>query len=121
MAQVPINYFTRVTKPLLTTSTQVYSAPADTAAIMLTILATNTLSSTQTVTLGVSGLGSLFVGTQPYYNLVQSFPVPANDAANLAVGKIVLNQFDALYGYCSSASGVNLTLAVLETLNTQLE
>lgn len=121
MATVPINYFVRVTKPLLTTSTQVYSAPQDTAAIMLTILATNTLSSTETVTIGVSGLGSTFISTQPYYDLIKSFPVPANDAANLAVGKIVLGEYDALYGYCSSASGINITLSVLETLNTQLE
>jgi len=57
MAQVPLNHFTRVSTTLDTTLTQVYSAPVDTAAIMLTILASNTTGNTQTITIGISGNG----------------------------------------------------------------
>lgn len=118
MAQVPLNHFVRASTPLVTTYTQVYSAPTDTAAIMLTILATNVTSTVQSVTVGLSGNGGSFVAARRYVDIVKNFQVPANDTANLAIGKIVLENYDGLYALCSSASGISLTLSVLETLNT---
>jgi hypothetical protein len=88
---------------------------------MLTILATNTTSTPQTVTVGISGNGDptqLLVPTQPYYDLVKTFAVPGNDVTNLAVGKIVLQNYDGLYAYAGNNSSINLTCSILETLNT---
>lgn len=118
MAQVPLNHFARASTPLVTTYTQVYSAPTDTAAIMLSILASNVTSSVQTITIGLSGNGGSFVATRRYIDLIKNFQIPANDTANIAIGKIVLENYDGLYALCSSASGISLTLSVLETLNT---
>ena len=111
MAQVPLNHFVRASAQLKTTYTQVYSAPPSTASIMLTILATNTTS-------GIGDPTQLLVPTQPYYDLVKTFAVPGNDVTNLAVGKIVLQNYDGLYAYAGNNSAINLTCSILETLNT---
>jgi hypothetical protein len=95
----------------------VYSAPFDTAAIMLTVLAANKTSNPQTITVGISGIGGPNVSTLPYYDIVKNLVIPPNDTTNVAIGKIVLNQYDAMYALCNSASAVDLTLSVLETLN----
>ena len=118
MAQVPLNHFTRVSTTLNTTLTQVYSAPVDTAAIMLAILASNKTSNTQTITLGVSGNGGPNVSVKPFFNIVKSFNIPANDVTNMAIGKIVLENYDGLYASYTALSSVDLTLSILETLNT---
>ena len=118
MAQVPLNHFTRVSTTLNTTLTQVYSAPVDTAAIMLAILASNKTSNTQTITLGVSGNGGQNVSVKPFFNIVKSFNIPANDVTNMAIGKIVLENYDGLYASSTALSSVDLTLSILETLNT---
>ena len=118
MAQVPLNHFTRVSTTLNTTLTQVYSAPVDTAAIMLAILASNKTSTTQTITLGVSGNGGQNVSVKPFFNIVKSFNIPANDVTNMAIGKIVLENYDGLYASSTALSSVDLTLSILETLNT---
>ena len=121
MATVPLNIFVRASAALTTTYTQVYSAPTDTAGIMLTILASNVTNNVQTVTVGVSGNGGAFTSTLPYFDIVKNFEIPPYDTANLAIGKIVLNNYDGLYAYCSGLSTVSMTVSILETLNTTLE
>lgn len=118
MAQVPLNHFARVSATLNTTLTQVYSAPVDTAAIMLTILASNTTSNPQTITIGVSGNGGSNWPARPFYNIVKNFLVPGNDTTNIAIGKIVLENYDVIIAKCDASSSVDLTLSILETLNT---
>jgi len=118
MATVPLNHFNRVSTTLGTTLTQVYSAPASTAAIMLTILAANDTNSPQTITVGISGNGGPNVATVPYYNLVKSFTIAPNDVTNLIVGKVVLMNYDAIYASCTNPNSVDLTLSILEALNT---
>lgn len=119
MAQIPLNHFVRSSANLLTTYKQVYSAPVDTAAIMLTILASNLTSTAQTVSFGISGNGGTFVSAKPFYNIVKDFQIPANDTTNFAIGKIVLENYDALFATCNALSAVSVTLSILETLNTQ--
>ena len=121
MAQVPLNHFARASAALKTTYTQVYSAPTDTAAIMLTMLATNTTGTTQTVTVTVSGNGDGVgnVLAKPAYDIVTTFQISGNDVVNLAVGKIVLENYDGLYVKAGNNSALNMTCSVLETLNTQ--
>lgn len=121
MATVPLNIFVRASAALRTTYTQVYSAPTDTAGILLTILASNITPTTQTVTVGISGNGGAFTSPLPYYDIVKNFEVPAYDTANLAIGKIVLGNYDGLYALCSELTAVSMTVSILETLNTTLE
>ena len=120
MATVPLNYFRRVSQTLPTTLTQVYSAPDSTAAIMLTMLASNDTNNTQTITIGISGLGGQNgnILPNPYVNIVMNFQLPPNDVTNIIIGKVVLQNYDALYALCTAASAVDLTVSILETLNT---
>lgn len=120
MATVPLNHFVRASAQLGTTYTQVYSTPVDTAAIMLLVLATNKTSSPQVVNVGVSGNGGNNIPTRPFFYVVKEFTIPPNDAANIAVGKLVLENYDALFANATNLSSVDITLSILETLNTQV-
>ena len=120
MATVPLNHFKRVSTTLNSTLTQVYSAPDSTAAIMLTILAANDTSNPQTISLGISGLGGQNgnIPVKPYYNILKNFTIAPNDVTNVIIGKIVLENYDCIYASCTALSSVDLTLSILETLNT---
>jgi hypothetical protein len=117
MAQTPLNYFRRVSAKLDSSPTVYYEAPFDRAAIILTALASNTTTSTLTVSLGLSGNNYTVTGKE-YFDIVKNFQVPGNDTVNLTIGKLVLEEFDQLLAY-SSASGITITFSVLEALNTQ--
>jgi|APCry1669189000_1035189.scaffolds.fasta_scaffold30840_2 hypothetical protein len=120
MATVPLNYFRRISTTLPTTLTQVYSAPDSTAAIMLTMLASNDTANPQTITVGISGLGGQNgnIPALPYVNIVKNFVCPPNDVTNIIIGKVVLQNYDTVYALCTGASAVDLTISILETLNT---
>jgi hypothetical protein len=112
MATIPLNYFRRVTTLVTTTPTVVYTAPDKRAGIILSGLATNLTGSTQTITVGISGSDGL------YHDILHGFPVPSNDALNVAVGKLVLGTADQLVTYSTENSALNFTLSVLEAVNT---
>lgn len=120
MAQVPLNKFVRASSAVTTTLTQVYSAPVDTAAIMLTVLAANITSNPQTITLGVSGNGDGLgnIPPKPFFYIVKDFTLAPNDVTNLAVGKIVIDNYDCIIASGGSNNTIDLTLSILETLNT---
>lgn len=117
MAQIPLNYFRRVSVTLDTTPTVVYNTPYNRAAIILTALAANVTGTTQTITLGVSGKNYTETGTG-YYDIVKDFEVPTKDTANLALGKIILAEYDQIIVSGNAASGITLTLSILEAINT---
>jgi hypothetical protein len=50
--------------------------------------------------------------------VVKDFQLSPNDVTNLAVGKIVLDNYDTLIVQAGSNSTVEMTLSILETLNT---
>lgn len=118
MATIPLNFFRRVSLTLSTSGTPLYTAPFDRAAIILTALASNITGSTQTVTLGISGNNYTETGNE-YFDVVRDFEIPAYDTANLAIGKIILGQYDQLIASSGSLSSITLTLSVLEAVNTQ--
>jgi hypothetical protein len=120
MAQVPLNKFVRASTGVTTTLTQVYSAPVDTAAIMLTVLAANVTSNPQTISLGVSGNGDGLgnVSPKPFFYIVKDFQLSPNDVTNLAVGKIVIDNYDCIIASAGQNGVIDLTLSILETLNT---
>jgi hypothetical protein len=115
MASIPLNYFKRVSTAATTTPTVVYTAPSSRAGIILSAVATNLSASNQTVTVSVSANGT----PNSLYELVKNFSVPANDAVNIAVGKLVLGTADQLIISAGANSSVNFTISVLEAVNTQ--
>lgn len=116
MANIPLNKFRRISRPLTTSSSLVYAVPFDRAGIILIALGTNVTDTPQTVTLSVSS-------TDPdngagFIDIVKNIELGSYDAAHLTIGKLVLTDGDSLLGQCSNLSAVNLTLSILEAVNT---
>lgn len=116
MARIPLNKFRRVSLPLTTIPTKIYEVPFDRAGILLIALGTNVTPNIETITISIST-------SQPnngaeYIDIIKNVEIGAFDAAHLTIGKIVLTDGDALYASCVSLSGVNLTLSILESVNT---
>jgi hypothetical protein len=116
MARIPLNKFRRVSFPLTTTPIKIYEVPFDRAGILLIALGTNVTSNIQTVTISVST-------TDPengaeYIDLIKDIEIGGNDAAHLTIGKVVLTDGDSLFASCSNLSAVNITLSILEAVNT---
>jgi len=116
MATVPLNKFRRVSRSLTLSSQLIYQVPFDRASILLTVLATNVTVAPQTVTVSVSTINP-FNGAS-YIDLVKNVEIGAFDAAHLTVGKVVMTDGDYLYASCSDLSAINLTLSILEAVNT---
>ncbi len=116
MARIPLNKFRRISFPLITTPIKIYEVPFDRAGIVLIALGTNVTSNIQTVTISVST-------TDPengaeYIDIIKDIEIGGNDAAHLTVGKVVLTDGDSLFASCSDLSAINLTLSILEAVNT---
>ena len=113
---VPLNRFRRVSLPLTTNLQLLYQVPFDRASILLIALGTNVTPNIQTVTIGVSTINPL--NGSPYIELIKDVEIGAYDAAHLTIGKVVLTDGDYLYASCSNLSAINLTLSILESVNT---
>ena len=116
MANIPLNKFRRISLPLTTVSSRVYTVPFDRAGIILIALGTNVTNAPETVTLSVST-------TEPdngasYIDIIKNIEIGAYDAAHLTIGKLVLTDGDTLLARCKTLSGINLTLSILESVNT---
>ncbi len=114
--KIPLNKFRRVSYPLDTSLQMVYAVPFDRAGIMLTVIGTNVTTALQTVTLGISTINPL--NGAPYIEIIKNVEIGAYDAAHLTIGKVVLTFGDYLYATCSGLSAINLTLSILESVNT---
>jgi|GEM_PF-5699675 len=117
MADIPLNHFVRQAFTLTSTPSALYIAPFDRAAIVLAAYATNTTANDINITIGFSGVGGSFVPTRPYYDYAKNILVAGNDTTNLVPAKLVLEEYDTLIA-SSTAPGITLNLAVLETINT---
>jgi hypothetical protein len=114
--QIPLNKFRRVSRPLSATPVLIYQVPFDRASILLTALGTNVTPEPQTVTLSISTINPL--NGVPYVDLVKNIEIGAYDSGHLTIGKVVLTDGDYLYASCSSLTAINLTLSILEAVNT---
>ena len=97
-----------------TNAVGIYTAPTGYSAIVLLAQATNIGSDTQTINFSHERTTS---GIAVTTEILQGFPVPSNDAANLLAGKLVLESGDSLVISSSSATDVKYISSVLETLN----
>jgi hypothetical protein len=116
MARIPLNKFKRVSLPLDTSPILLYQVPFDRAGIILIALGTNVTPNLQTVTISIST-------TEPsngseYIDIIKDVEIGGFDAAHLTIGKVVLTDGDSLFASCSELSGINLTLSILEAVNT---
>lgn len=128
MAKIPLNFFRRqsftVQPQAIGSVTPVYEAPFDRASVIISALATNTSNTnTNTIYAALSTKGTAITQASPEaITFVSNFPLAPNDTVNIVVNKLVLSQFDNLFvwaGENNESNSVNLTLSVLETVNTQ--
>jgi len=116
MARIPLNKFRRISIPLSATPQLIYSVPFDRAGILLIAMGTNVTPASETVTISIST--TQFDNGSNYIDILKNVEIGAFDAAHLTIGKIVLTDGDHLYASCSNLSAINLTLSILEAVNT---
>lgn len=120
MAKIPLNFFRRVSTGVTTTRTSIYTTPFQRAGIIISALATNTDSIAQTINAGLSTTASPGgdVPASPYISILQGFQLPPNDTVNIVVNKLVLSEYDNFIVDAAQNGHVNITLSILETVNT---
>jgi hypothetical protein len=126
MALIPLNTFKTKTAVISNDSTAtIYTAPIGTTAIILMTQVTNITSSTQVVNFGhfrrlqvlPDAQGN---GAQPgntFTPMVQNYRVPANNAASLTTGKMIIESLDSIRCWATNSGTLRITLSVLETAN----
>ena len=130
MALIPLNTFktkTNVLQSVWTTGTTatVYTAPIGVTAIILMTQVANISTQTHTVTFAHhrnlpvlpdaqgNGQQSANVTTE----MIKQFAIPANDAASLTTGKMIIESLDSVICYADVDNAFKLTMSVLETAN----
>jgi hypothetical protein len=127
MALIPLNTFKTKTATLSTSNTStIYTSPIGVTAIILMAQVTNLTTQTQYVTFGhfrnlpvlpdSQGNGAQ-TGTN-FTEMVRDYPVPANDAASMTTGKMIIESLDSIRCYASDTNSLKITLSVLETANS---
>lgn len=127
MAKIPLNFFRRksleIQPAAIGALSSVYEAPFDRASVIISALATNTsTTNTNTVYAALSTRGTPITQASPQsITFLSNFAIAPNDTVNIVVNKLVLSQFDNLFVWTgdNNQGAVNLTLSVLETVNTQ--
>lgn len=106
-----INTFKTVTANVTTANTIVYSAPVGITAIVLMAQCANISQNTHNVTFTHVAQGGART------ELVKSYPIGKNDAANLLTGKLIVEQNNSVEIFASSNNTFKLTMSVLESTN----
>jgi hypothetical protein len=133
MAKIPLNYFTRKSihvqdypvgyPTLIAGLSSVYETPFDRASVIISALATNTsTTNTQTIYAALSTRGTAITeGSPEAIQFISNFPIAPNDTVNIVVNKLVLSQYDNLFVWSGvdNTDTINLTLSILETVNTK--
>jgi hypothetical protein len=129
MAKVALNYFKRQSLKLQTLTqtggqlSSIYVTPFEKASVIISALATNTSNTnTNTVYAALSTEGTAVTqASNEAIPFLSNFAIAPNDTVNIVVNKLVLGQYDHLYVWAGDQNqgDVNLTLSILETVNTQ--
>lgn len=109
---VPLNTFKTEARALTTTSDTVYTTPTGKTAIVLGAVASNITNPSATVTVSF-----VLRKNSEDFIILDEFPVPPNDAAELTSGKLVVEQGCSLKASAGSNNSLNLVLSLLETSN----
>jgi hypothetical protein len=112
--KIPLNFFRRVSKAVTNTDQPIYTCPDERAGIIISAYATNTTNTTQTVNVKLSTDGV----TSSMYTIVSALPILPNDAVNVTINKIVLGEQDVFIVSAENNNAVNITLSILESINT---
>jgi hypothetical protein len=111
---VPLNTFKTVTSPLFANVGILYTAPDETATIVLMAQVTNIRDDEvypdSNVTFShLSNTGTIST------ELVKNFPVPVRDAVSVLTGRLVLEANSSITARATSNANLKITLSLLET------
>lgn len=126
MALIPLNTFKTKTAIITNVSTAtVYTTPIGVTSIVLMAQVANLTTTTQYVTFShyrnlpvlPDSQGNGAQAADTVTELAKNFAVPANDAASMLSGKLIVESLDSVR--CSSVTSgtCKLTLSILETAN----
>jgi hypothetical protein len=126
MALIPLNTFKTKTSIIGSNSTgTAYVAPVGVTSIVLMAQVTNISTETAYVNFihhrnipvlaDAQGNGAQPGNVDSF--LVKDFPIPANDAASVLTGKLIVESLDSVRCYSPTTSTLQLTLSILETAN----
>lgn len=105
-----INFFKNVTADLVTSSNTIYTAPPGFTAIVLMAQISNITTNPYAANVGV-------VANSTETSLVTNFEIPANDAAGILTGKLVLESDQSLVAAANNNSSLQMVLSILESQN----
>lgn len=113
---VPLNTFKTIAANVTTNQTLLYTTPEETATIILTAQVSNTGSADANVTF-IHRSNVLVGGTRVITDteLVKEFDIPVKDASSVIVGKIVLEENQAVLVRGSANATLKILLSLLET------
>jgi uncharacterized protein YdeI (BOF family) len=126
MALIPLNTFKTKTAVLTTgTTATIYTAPIGVTTIILMAQIANISTQTQTVTFAhhrnlpvlPDSQGNGAQDPNVTTETVKDFQIPANDAASVLQGKMVIESLDSVRAYASDDNVLKVTLSILETAN----
>ena len=105
-----LNIFQTVTAVVSLSDTEIYTAPVGYTGVVLLAQIANVGSTSEDITF-------IHRRSATDTELLKSFPISANDSANLLGGKLVLESGDKLVISGSNASNLKFVASILETLN----
>jgi hypothetical protein len=125
MAQLPLNTFRTMTRVLTTTTSTVYVAPVGVTSIVLMAQVSNLTTQTAGISLihhrnipvqqNAQGNNAQPGNVDSY--LIDQFGLPANDAANILSGKLVIEALDSVKAFSSTPNSAQLVMSILESSN----
>jgi hypothetical protein len=110
-----LNVFKTITKVVPTSPVGIYTAPVGYTGVVLLAQCTNIGTNSQDITFSHQRTST--VGFAVTTRILKNFPIPANEAANLLPGKLVLETNDVLLISGSNSTDLEFILSILETLN----
>lgn len=107
-----LNTFKTVTSEVTTSNTVIYTAPAGITTIVLMAQVSNVdASNSADVTFAITGADSV------YTELVKNFTIPAQDAASVITGKLVVEEGCTVHAQANVNSRLKIVLSILESVN----
>lgn len=109
-----LNVFKTVTVVASTNPVGIYTAPVGYTGVVLLAQVANISGNSQHISLSHKRTKT---GIAVTTEIIQNFPISANDTANLLSGKLVLESGDSLVLSGSDSSNLKFIGSILETLN----
>ena len=109
-ATLPLNSFKTKALELTTATTTVYTTPSGVTTIVLGAPVKFVMVIPVTVKFALTLNGTEFI-------LLRDFEIPANDAADVITGKLVIPTGGVISASAGANNGVNLVFSILETSN----